>query len=74
MRPGSDSAQRETSQILAKVFGVLRSDGIGKDELAMALQIEPREIEGLVFGLTLVSIGGGNSKTTPSRANLRVVE
>lgn len=69
-----EGAQRETSQILAKVFAALRSDGIGKAELAEALQIDPREIEGLVFGLTLVGIGGGGPKSTSNRANLRVIK
>lgn len=69
-----EGAQRETSQILAKVFAALRSDGVGKAELAEALQIEPREIEELVFGLTLVGIGGGAPRSASSRASLRVIK
>lgn len=71
-----EGAPRETSQILAKVFAALRDDGVGKTDLAEALQVDPREIDGLVFGLTLVGLGGGGAahRSSGRGATLRVIK
>ena len=76
-REEPSGAQRETSLILAKVFSALRSEGIGKDEIAAAIQIDPMEIDGLVFGLTLLGLNGGATaqpNSSSRRANLRVIK
>lgn len=62
--------QRETSQILNKVFGALRREGIGKAEIARELHIYPPDLDALVFGLAMVPIDGegrgGEQRETPT--------
>jgi Zn-dependent peptidase ImmA (M78 family)/DNA-binding XRE family transcriptional regulator len=69
-------AQREMSQILPKVFAAFREDGITLVDVAEALQIEPEEIDKLVFRLMLVSLQGGApiSMGSTRRASLQVVK
>jgi Zn-dependent peptidase ImmA (M78 family)/DNA-binding XRE family transcriptional regulator len=50
----------ERSQLLDKVFTMLREDGVSKRDVAGAIGIHVRDLEELVFGLTLVQIGGGS--------------
>lgn len=52
-----EPARRETSQLLAKVFAALRTDGIGKGEIARQLHLDERELDRLVFGLVMVALG-----------------
>ncbi len=68
-------AQREMSQLLPKVFAAFREEGMTLSDIAETLQIEPQEIDKLVFQLMLVSLEGGSARTTGSlgRAALRVV-
>lgn len=49
---------RETSQVLEKVFRSLRQEGVGKAAVAEALCISLRDLNALVFGLTLTGIVG----------------
>jgi Zn-dependent peptidase ImmA (M78 family)/DNA-binding XRE family transcriptional regulator len=51
--------QRESSQLLGKVFRSLRADGISPAKIAAEIGISPGELRGHVFGLTLTAIGGG---------------
>ncbi len=51
-----EEAQRETSQVLAKVFAALRDEGIGKKEIAADLRVSSEEIEQLVFGLAITGL------------------
>jgi Zn-dependent peptidase ImmA (M78 family) len=69
-------AQREMSQILPKVFAVFREEGTTLRDVAEAIQIEPEEVDKLVFGLMLVSLQGRASAGTgsPRRASLQLVE
>lgn len=53
-------AVREMSQVLSKVFSVLREEGVTKLDIAKALNIHVEELNELVFGLALVSLSGGN--------------
>lgn len=46
-----ESVQRETSQVLEKVFTALREDGITKGEIARDLRVDPQEIDELTYGL-----------------------
>lgn len=48
---------RETSQLLAKVFGSLRADKVSLASVARELFVEPDELRHLTFGLLLQSLG-----------------
>lgn len=70
-----EPAQRETSQVLAKVFSCLKSEGISKNTIAKELKISLEEIEKLIFGLSMVCVKGGNSgKAQLSKASLTVIK
>lgn len=71
-----NSMQRETSQILAKVFAALREDGIGKSHIANDLNISVGDLDQLVFGLVLHGLEGGKKATLTqfSRPPLTVVK
>ena len=56
-----EESQRETSQILAKVFAALRDEKLSKGDIADELHIPAEEIEQLVFGLTLTGLTGAPS-------------
>ena len=70
-----ETMQRETSQVLAKVFASLREDGIQTTHIADELRVSVDDLDQLVFGLVLQGLKGG--KTTPatrSKAVLTVVD
>lgn len=71
-----EEAQRETSQILAKVFTALREEKVSKGDIANDLRVAREEIEQLIFGLAIVGLTGagsaGGSVSRP-RNHLRVV-
>lgn len=67
---------RDNSQILTKVFRMLRDEGITQASVANELLINPSELEGLLRGLTITSVNGGRVGEPQSRknkANLRAV-
>lgn len=72
-----EEAPRESSQILAKVFAAMRAEGIGKPQIADALDVYAEEIDELVFGLALTGLsgrsGGSGKSTKLKRPRLRVV-
>lgn len=71
-----DSAPREVSQVLAKVFAALRLERVRKDDIADALKLPRQEIEQLVFGLALTGLQGGQmegGKKNTDTSHLRVV-
>ncbi|MDE0035668.1 MAG: XRE family transcriptional regulator [Deltaproteobacteria bacterium] len=75
-RTERDGTIRDNSQVLTKVLGMLRDDGITQGTIADDLSLNPSELEGLLHGLTITSIGGGRhgSKTqAPSKTHLRIV-
>jgi Zn-dependent peptidase ImmA (M78 family)/transcriptional regulator with XRE-family HTH domain len=61
---------RESSQVLTKVFAGLRQDGIGKADIAEALDYFPEELDDFVFHLAMLPITGegtsGKRKATSS--------
>jgi Zn-dependent peptidase ImmA (M78 family)/DNA-binding XRE family transcriptional regulator len=60
-------AQRETSQLLSKVFNELRAEGVGKASIARDLSIYEADLDGLIFGLTMTGLrGGGNTSRAGS--------
>jgi Zn-dependent peptidase ImmA (M78 family) len=56
-----ESLQRETSQVLAKVFAALREDGITRSDIAEELKVPLSELDQLVFGLVLSAMSGGRT-------------
>lgn len=71
-----EEAQRETSQVLAKVFAALRAEGVTKAVIADELRVPAEEIEQLVFGLTLTGLtgtAGSGASLNRKRAHLRVL-
>lgn len=62
----------ERSQLLDKVLTLLREDGVGKRDIAGAIGVHVRDLEELVFGLTLVQIGGGNPLTGRRTSKVRL--
>lgn len=70
--------ERETSQVLSKVFAMLRAEGVGKEAAAQALDLSPRELDRMMFGLTIMGLrGGGKNEGPPARAGspkLRIVK
>jgi hypothetical protein len=62
----SGMGERETSQVLAKVFAALREDGIHKTTVARELGLPTRELNKLVFGLVLSAIDGAQEAAEDS--------
>lgn len=58
---------RETSQVLQKVFAVLRTEGVTKNAIAEALSVHPADVDELVFGLAFTSLEG--SQSTPGTSS-----
>lgn len=48
---------RETSQVLKKVLQQLRSQGIGKVEIARELALSGEDLDDLMFGLVIAAVG-----------------
>jgi Zn-dependent peptidase ImmA (M78 family)/DNA-binding XRE family transcriptional regulator len=48
------SQPRERSQVYEKVFTALRNEGKTRSEVARELNLQPQDLEALVFGLTVV--------------------
>ena len=64
-----ESAQRETSQILAKVFLALREDGLSKIDIADQIGVSAEELDRMVFGLVLLGLDGGGNGRPSLRKN-----
>ena len=63
-----DSMPRETSQVLAKAFASLRSEGVSKSNIATELCIADEDIDEMVFGLILNTVG--RTDLSPKRAQV----
>lgn len=75
-RQEPNEAQRETSQVLAKVLAALRDENISKVSIADDLCVPAEEIEQLVFGLALTGltgVSGTRGARSRERPQLRVV-
>lgn len=71
-----DSAERETSLVLKKVFDAMKDQGKGLRDIASDLRLPVEELHRLVFGLTSVSLGAANvdvMPTAPRRGHLKLV-
>jgi Zn-dependent peptidase ImmA (M78 family) len=51
-----DDALPETSRVWEKVLGMLRQEGVSKDQIAHELAIPPAEIDKLVWGLVTIGL------------------
>lgn len=70
-----NSAPRESSQLLPKIFAALHDDGISRRQISRELFLPPFEFDQLIFGLTISSIEGGGRSTPRSKsAKLEVVD
>jgi Zn-dependent peptidase ImmA (M78 family)/transcriptional regulator with XRE-family HTH domain len=49
-----EGIERESSQVLNKIFVALRKEGVGKAEIARRLGIHQRDLDAIVFGLTML--------------------
>ncbi len=47
---------RETSQVLQKVFAALRDEGVSKADVASALHVFQKDVDELVFGLVMTAV------------------
>lgn len=66
-------SQRETSQLLAKVFRALRNRKLGPADIARDLYIHPRDLNEIVFGLVMVALDGDSERSAPRAAQLGLV-
>lgn len=64
---------RESSQLLAKVFEALRSQGMTPAEVAAEMNIFPEDLDAYVFGLVPVSVPGGGERAPAPRPGLQLV-
>ena len=65
--------RQETSQMLAKVFEVLRAEGTKKSDIASELCLLVEDLDNLTFGLTIsgVAASGGAESGGVSKARSR---
>lgn len=72
----TDSADREVSLVLKKVFDALKQSGKGIRDIARDLNLPADELHKLLFGLTPVSLGADNSTPmqSPRRGHLKLVK
>jgi Zn-dependent peptidase ImmA (M78 family) len=69
-----DGIQRESSQLLSKVFASLRSKGIPVSEVARELSVTPEDLNSYVFGLVLTAVEGRQtSHAQADRPRLRLI-
>lgn len=71
-----DSAERETSLVLKKVFDAMKAEGRGLRDVARELTLPVEELHRLIFALTPVSLGTENHKpaqSAPRRGHLSLV-
>jgi len=54
--------ERETSQVLSKVFGSLRESGVTKSSVASRLGLYTEDLDALTFGLSIGEAATGTSK------------
>ncbi|WP_426730245.1 ImmA/IrrE family metallo-endopeptidase [Myxococcus faecalis] len=70
LRDSEDTGrERETSQVLEKVFAQLRAEGVSKADVARELRLHKAELEALIFGLVPMSAvsGGRSGEASPLR-------
>ncbi len=66
--------ERESSQLLAKVFDALKSEPASVRSLARAVRVSMRELSSMTFGLVPVSLQGGGQGTGTREGQLTLVQ
>lgn len=66
--------ERETSQLLPKVFDDLRQNDILRTHVAKLLRWPKRELDGMTFGLTMSVVTGAAESASARRGHLQVVK
>jgi Zn-dependent peptidase ImmA (M78 family) len=66
-----ESMEGETSQVLAKVFEVLRTEGMSKADVANELHISLQDLNKITFGLVLTPVDGNDHTGPRPRQNNR---
>lgn len=74
-----DPMRPESSQMLTKVFDLLRAEGIGKTEIARELLLHAEDLDNLTFGLTISAVSSKRKtiNLTPSnksKPTLKIVK
>ncbi len=64
-------APRETSQLLDKIFRLLRKRGIGRADIATELHIGTDDINDYIFGLTMTAVDGSGETSRSRDASIR---
>lgn len=49
-----DPIERETSQVLNKIFAALRKEGVGRAAISEGLRVHQYDLDAIVFGLTML--------------------
>src|SRR5262249_11996155 len=62
---------REISQLLDKIFRLLRKRGIGRADIAAELHIGTNDINDYIFGLTMTAVDGSKDTSHPSDRSIR---
>ncbi len=65
---------RETSQVLNKVFNVLRKEGTSKANIAEALHLYQHDLDAMVFGLAMLPVAGEGTGRAQRGSHLSLVE
>jgi Zn-dependent peptidase ImmA (M78 family)/DNA-binding XRE family transcriptional regulator len=65
------SSPRETSQLLDKVFRLLRKRGVSRADIASQLYIMPDDINDYIFGLAMTAVGGNKEALRPSGESIQ---
>lgn len=66
--------QREDSQLLTKVFEVLRSKGFTPSDVSRDISIFQEELNHYVFGLVPIGVDGGGATVPSVRPSLRLIQ
>lgn len=72
-RSREDDIPAESSQLLGKVIKTLRDEGMPLTGIAQELDVDPQDLDDLLFGLALTAMDGAGEATL-GRARLRLVE
>lgn len=67
----AEEIERESSQVLQKVFNDLRTSGVTRAEIAAALDLYPEDVDALIFGLGGVIHAASGKKTDDPDADER---
>lgn len=69
--------QRETSKLLPMLFQALREEGITRHNIAKDLNLYTKDIDSLIFNLTILPLPGGMktaAQATINNGNLRIIK